>query len=65
MTSNDLNPYILKSTAHYMQWREHVATSLWAWGLWNFMFNDIKEPMALKDETTIHLFNRVEEYHQK
>ena len=65
MTTHDKNPYILKSTAHYTQWREHIATSLRARGLWNFAFDDVKEPVALQDETAVHLFNRIEEYHQK
>ncbi len=65
MTSHELNPYILKSTAHYTQWREHVATSLRARGLWNFAFDEVKEPTALREETAVHLFNRIEEYHQK
>ncbi len=65
MSTYNKNPYILKSTAHYTQWREHIATSLRARGLWNFAFDDVKEPVALEDETAVHLFNQIEEYHQK
>jgi hypothetical protein len=33
--------------------------------LWNFAFDDVKEPVALQGETAVNLFNRIEEYHQK
>ncbi|ELR18786.1 zinc knuckle domain containing protein [Acanthamoeba castellanii str. Neff] len=48
MSNHDNNPFTLKSTAHYMQWREHIAMSLRAQGLWNFVFDNVKELVVLQ-----------------